>query len=282
MNNDHPPTQISKICGHFGRATPTNHHSRSQRGVVIIHPDDISMIVPCFDVYFWLYIPIVYMIFPGIPLSIYIYISPEDFSGHHLADRRTGVGLAAQATRIHFFQIPMVMTHHPGHSGTSLEVMPMAGNVPLRASNKWDGRKRKAVEMGDIFLEMRGRVISSKWSYGLLDCFWSPVSRGWSSSGKTTETTAHPMKNVEVSVEFPRPTNLCLSLTGNLAQPVLLASDLDAFWVLMTRSSTKWYKSDSSPRFLWCMLFQLGSHQSVNQNCWALQDLREILKILML
>ena len=93
MNNDHPPTQISKICGHFGRATPTNHHSRSQRGVVIIHPDDISMIVPCFDVYFWLYIPIVYMIFPGIPLSIYIYISPEDFSGHHLADRRTGVGL---------------------------------------------------------------------------------------------------------------------------------------------------------------------------------------------
>lgn len=214
--------------------------------------------------------------------TIYIYISPEDFSGHHLADRRTGVGLAAQATRIHFFQIPMVMTHHPGHSGTSLEVMPMAGNVPLRASNKWDGRKRKAVEMGDIFLEMRGRVISSKWSYGLLDCFWSPVSRGWSSSGKTTETTAHPMKNVEVSVEFPRPTNLCLSLTGNLAQPVLLASDLDAFWVLMTRSSTKWYKSDSSPRFLWCMLFQLGSHQSVNQNCWALQDLREILKILML
>ena len=139
-----------------------------------------------------------------------------------------------------------------------------------------------ASKMGDIFLEMRGRVISSKWSYGLLDCFWSPVSRGWSSSGKTTETTAHPMKNVEVSVEFPRPTNLCLSLTGNLAQPVLLASDLDAFWVLMTRSSTKWYKSDSSPRFLWCMLFQLGSHQSVNQNCWALQDLREILKILML
>lgn len=172
---------------------------------------------PIFWCLFFGFISLLYIWYS--PVFHYIYISPEDFSGHHLADRRTGVGLAAQATRIHFFQIPMVMTHHPGHSGTSLEVMPMAGNEPLRAPNKWDGRKRRAVEMGNIFLEMRGRVISSKWSYGLLDCFWSPVSRVWSSSEKTTETTAHPMKNVEVSVEFPRPTNLCLSLTGNLARP---------------------------------------------------------------
>ena len=89
----------------------------------------------------------------------------------------------------------------------------MAGNVPLRASNKWDGRKRKAVEMGDIFLEMRGRVISSKWSYGLLIVF------GPQSAGADLAVRKHPMKHVEVSVEFPRPTNLCLSLTGNLAQP---------------------------------------------------------------
>ena len=96
---------------------PTTIPGRYREGV-IIYPDDMSMIVEYFDgcsEFLVLYPYSILMIVPGIPLCI----SPWYFSSHSGQP-------AARATRMDLFQIPMVMTHDPGHSRTSLEELPRA------------------------------------------------------------------------------------------------------------------------------------------------------------